>query len=475
MGLPSFFTTGSCAEFHFKPLRRLLSIYVEETTGSSVDLNDKNILFKTLQDHAHIVAQYFDLRTQSYFKNVMGPVFGVDTYWYRQEFAKSRGMVHWHGLCWRSDKQPHNLIHDAIVNGLSDEQCAEKLSIWAAENFGLTASHPAGKDELGNPNKKLWSPPEGSAPPPPEEDNPLYKLLMDVSQTQETLLEDHLMLSNRFNLHRCSDYCLRSSKSNSTSNLKKCRMEFPKPTRSSPAIVKDRNGSLRLEMERDHPVLVQHSKFHTQGWRANGDISLILSKGGSANPSVDDILATEKYITGYACKGNEPTGAISDLFSDMVNCADDSTSKSAGSLCTKLLMNTVKRDVSSVEACYELSSIPLFRSSHSFQNVSLTGCRVLQQSEWMEAIRPNSNFDDVVQDFNFDDGGPEHDWAETSIQYPEDLGEEWWNELESAASSNQHLDIPDVDLNNIVEKICLHQMDHWGKLSRTTVLISMQF
>lgn len=78
----------------------------------------------------------------------------------------------------------------------------------------------------------------------------------------------------------------------------------------------------------------------------------------------------------------------------------------------------------------------------------------------MEAIRPNSNFDDVVQDFNFDDGGPEHDWAETSIQYPEDLGEEWWNELESAASSNQHLDIPDVDLNNIVEKICLHQMDH---------------
>jgi len=196
---------------------------------------------------------------------------------------------------------------------------------------------------LGNPNKKLCPPPDGSALPPSEKDNPVYKLLMDVSQTQETLLEDHLMLSNhfnlhrcsnRFNLHRCSDYCLRYSKSNSTSNLKKCRMEFPKPTRSSPAIVKDRNGSQRLEMERDHPVLVQHSKFHTQGWRANGDISLILSKGGSANPSVDDILATEKYITGYACKGNEPTGAISDLFSDMVNCADDSTSKSAGSLCT---------------------------------------------------------------------------------------------------------------------------------------------
>lgn len=104
-GLPSFFTTGSCAEFHFKPLKRLLSMYISQTTGSSVDLNDKNILFKTLQENTHIVGQYFDLRTQSYFKNVMGPVFGVDSYWYRQEFAKSRGMVHWHGLCWRSDRE----------------------------------------------------------------------------------------------------------------------------------------------------------------------------------------------------------------------------------------------------------------------------------------------------------------------------------------------------------------------------------
>lgn len=77
---PLFLTTGS-----FKPLRRLLSIFVKEKTGSSVDLNDKTILFKALQDHAQIVAQYFDLRTQSYLKNVKGPVFGVDTYWYRQE------------------------------------------------------------------------------------------------------------------------------------------------------------------------------------------------------------------------------------------------------------------------------------------------------------------------------------------------------------------------------------------------------
>jgi hypothetical protein len=40
-----------------------------------------------LQKNTHIVAQYFDLKTQSYLKNVMSPAFGVSTYWHRQEFA----------------------------------------------------------------------------------------------------------------------------------------------------------------------------------------------------------------------------------------------------------------------------------------------------------------------------------------------------------------------------------------------------
>ena len=98
--------------------------------------------------------------------------------------------------------------------------------------------------------------------------HPLFKLLMDISSSQESLLEDHLLLTNRFNLHRCSDDCLISSKSNASQKV--CRMEFQNELLhvSSSALVKDRNGSMRLE--RDHPVLLQHSKSHTQGWRANG-------------------------------------------------------------------------------------------------------------------------------------------------------------------------------------------------------------
>ncbi|CAC5397334.1 unnamed protein product [Mytilus coruscus] len=174
----------------------------------------------------------------------------------------------------------------------------------------MTANHPAELDE--SQKKNLWPPPEGTAQAPPDEKNPLIKLFMDVSESQENILEDHLLLCNRINLHRCSDYCLRAPRNNPS--VKQCRMEFGtplnpgKPLRDSPAIVKDRNGSLRLEMERDHPNLVQHSQIHTQAWRASGDISLILSKSGPENPSVNEIIAVEKYVSGCACKGNEPTG-----------------------------------------------------------------------------------------------------------------------------------------------------------------------
>ena len=386
-GLPSFFTTGSCAEYHFKSLKRLLEIYTQETSGLNIDLNDKNALFTTLQKNTHIVGHYFDIRTKSYFEHVMGPVFGVDSYWYRQEFAKSRGMIHWHGLCWRADREPHVLLHDAISNGLSDEDSAKLLANWAKSEFKLTALHPAGKNDDGLPHTEFWPPPEGTAPLPPEESNPLLKLFMDVSETQESIVQDHLLLSNRINLHRCSDYCLRkphASSSNKTTKV--CRMEFGseevpgKTLRDKPAIVKDKNGSMRLELERDHPILVQHSQYHTQGWRANGDISLILSKAGADNPSVDEIIATERYVSGYACKGSESTGALVHLFNDLANVSDDASGATAKSLCTKLLMHTIKRDVSAVEASFELSCIPLFRCSHQFQSVSMSGSRVLEKT-----------------------------------------------------------------------------------------------
>ena len=113
----------------------------------------------------------------------MQPAFNVSAYWYRQEFAKSHGMIHWHGPCWRQDKEPHHLLHEAINSALADQDPAKALSDWAKSNFRMTASHPAGTDADGCSTKDLWSPPEDTAPAPPDEKNPLIKLLMDVSDT----------------------------------------------------------------------------------------------------------------------------------------------------------------------------------------------------------------------------------------------------------------------------------------------------
>ena len=135
-------------------------------------------------------------------------------------------------------------------------------------------------------------------------------------------------------------------------------------------------------MQRDHPMLVQHSimMYHTQKRREKGDISLIVSKKSPDNPSVEVIKAKEKYSMGYACKGNQPTGAVVELFNDIANSADETTGYNALMVCTKLFMNTVKRDISCMEATYELIRLSLYRCSHQFQNVSFSGSRVLERS-----------------------------------------------------------------------------------------------
>ena len=55
-------------------ISNLYEMYCLETTGSEVDLGDRDVLFATLQCSTHVVAHYFDLRT-TYFNKVMAPLF----------------------------------------------------------------------------------------------------------------------------------------------------------------------------------------------------------------------------------------------------------------------------------------------------------------------------------------------------------------------------------------------------------------
>ena len=90
----------------------------------------------------------------------------------------------------------------------------------------MTVLHQAGKNEDGSSRKEFWPPCEGTATLPPEETNPLLKLFIGVSDSQESILQDHLLLTNRINLHRCSDYCLRKPHSSARYNERKKYAEW---------------------------------------------------------------------------------------------------------------------------------------------------------------------------------------------------------------------------------------------------------
>ena len=134
-------------------------------------------------------------------------------------------------------------------------------------------------------------------------------MLKEIAASQDAILEYHLLLVNRIGLHSCSDYCLRTPRHPEPGlqpRERVCRMAFGsefrpgKKLHSVPEIVEDHNGAPRLELPRDHPRVVQHSRYQMQSWRANGDVSLILSNSPPDNPSTDDIIAIIDYVCGYA-------------------------------------------------------------------------------------------------------------------------------------------------------------------------------
>ena len=49
-----------------------------------------------------------------------------------------------------------------------------------------------------------------------------------------------------------------------------------------------------------------------------------------------------------------------------------------------------------------------------------------EQPEWMELIHPCKQYEDL-DDFSYDDGGPDFDWNRQSFCYPPDLGTAWIN------------------------------------------------
>lgn len=66
----------------------------------------------------------------------------------------------------------------------------------------------------------------------------------------------------------------------------------------------------------------------------------------------------------------------------------------------------------------------------------------------MNIIRPCANFENNA-DFEFDDGGPSHDWTATSYEYPENE-KDFSNIMETFLQGNSNvLQIPNVDVQRL--------------------------
>ena len=266
---------------------------------------DSGRAYQAAQDYSLLAQQFFQARLLSYVSEVLVPVFGVKHYWYRYEFAKSRGQIHFRMFAITSDKQPHRLLH--VMRGGGSLEEADALANWAWGSLSLTALHPAVRPEgvLELPHVRA---PDGAWRPTKESDAASL-LFRDASSFRE----HRIACANSYCCQSCSDYCLRApnrgaKRSPSGAIHRECRMGSGRgatpgqcdtpgwPTRSELVVDPDPRGYEKLALPRNVRRMAQHSVAHTIGWQANGDVSVLLLRSDPADPDPTEIARVCKYV-----------------------------------------------------------------------------------------------------------------------------------------------------------------------------------
>lgn len=99
-----------------------------------------------------------------------------------------------------------------------------------------------------------------------------------------------------------SRYCRAGAGEESNKNM--CDTPGFQP-RNQPAIVFDKRGFYKLEMERNHLRMVQTPLFILRGWRGNCDFRILLYSSPNGKPDAEEISTVTDYVIGYQCKGSE--------------------------------------------------------------------------------------------------------------------------------------------------------------------------
>ena len=107
---PSYFASGSCAEFHHPDLLRVLAElhhlrevaagrraegddHVQLVAALGEEDTNRVLRNRLVRENPQVVSEFFWARTVHWFETVLKPLWGVDKYWLRFEFAPSRGAV----------------------------------------------------------------------------------------------------------------------------------------------------------------------------------------------------------------------------------------------------------------------------------------------------------------------------------------------------------------------------------------------
>ena len=123
----------------------------------------------------------------------------------------------------------------------------------------------------------------------------------------------------------------------------------------------------RYEGPRDRPRLVMHVRSRLLSWSANCDTQPIVYQ---------DLLALQKYLASYACKGASTTEDLINVYRYLIESIDEQST--VRNLAERLLLKTVGMvDVPGAAADYINCGGKLLHCTTTFQNVGISGYRQL--------------------------------------------------------------------------------------------------
>ncbi|KAK3926427.1 ATP-dependent DNA helicase [Frankliniella fusca] len=170
---------------------------------------------------------------------------------------------------------------------------------------------------------------------PPATVHPCRKFLSEIDDKERDLAE----LLNKVQRHtKCTEgYCLRRK-----NGKLQCRFKFPIDLLEESRIIIDEKMEVQYLTARNDPLLNKFNPYIVQSWRANIDISPVLSKRALIN-----------YLSKYISKCEPQSKGLADLLKIIIEeCGEDVSPKK---VVQKMLIRTVsERDYGAQEVCHLL-------------------------------------------------------------------------------------------------------------------------